>query len=163
MQFSMRFEGGDELARALDSLPLAVSKSMLLAALREAAEPVRARAEQLAVVGSVAPHLNDNVVIQTVTRVGSIQGGAWATTQGEPWVAVGPAKQFFYGIFLEYGTVHMGARSFMRPAFDSSGSLCLSILAAKIWDALDRRAQRQPSIVTPISAPVYIVPDQVAA
>lgn len=32
---------------------------------------------------------------------------------------IGPSKEAFYGLFVEFGTVHAAARPFMRPAFDA--------------------------------------------
>lgn len=38
---------------------------------------------------------------------------------GRVSAAVGPGPEGFYGRFLEFGTVKMAARPFMRPAFDA--------------------------------------------
>jgi HK97 gp10 family phage protein len=140
MTWAMRFDGGEDLARRLDQLAHAVQRKTLVAALTEAAEPMRARAAQLAPRGpqSVFGHLADHIVIQSVTRVGSVQGGRWETRAGEPWVAVGPRKDFFYGLFQEFGTVHHGAQPFMRPAFQSGVPAALPILSQRLWQALRR-------------------------
>lgn len=153
MKWSLSISGGEELAQRLIALSLAVSRRILIAALKEAAEPIRARAEMLAPVSSRGgPHLNDNVMIQQVSRVGSVQGGAWVRNDIEPWVAVGPAKPFFYGIFQEYGTKFQSAQPFMRPAFQSGGAEALAILSGRIWAALERKLPSSSS-TSPAIAP----------
>lgn len=138
MKWTMEFAGGEELAERLNALPMALSVDIRIKALIQAAEPMRSKAEQLAPRSRLSkPHLGDNIIIQKVTRVGSTEGGRWAQTEGdEAWVAVGPSKAFFYGIFQEYGTVHHGAQPFMRPAFDTGSELAVQILAGELWAAI---------------------------
>jgi HK97 gp10 family phage protein len=54
-------------------------------------------------------------------------------------VAVGPAKNRYYGVFQEFGTVHHGAQPFARPAFDLNVTKSLSILASFMWAAIAKR------------------------
>lgn len=137
MKWTMEFSGGQELAAQLAQLPFALSLSIRIEALKKAAEPIRSRAESLAPrSGESKRHLQDNIVIQAVTRVGSTEGGRWEQKEGEAWVAVGPKKAFFYGIFQEYGTVHHRAQPFMRPAFDGGGPAALPILGEELWKAI---------------------------
>jgi HK97 gp10 family phage protein len=131
----MEFAGGEELARVLNKLPSAVAqRSVLLKALRAGAEPMRSTAEQLA--PRRTGRLAENIIVQTVTRIGSPQGGKWRSTDGEAWVAVGPRKEYFYGLFQEYGTKRHSARPFMRPAFMSGAPAALPIISAELWRAL---------------------------
>lgn len=145
---TLRFAGGEELARQLDKLALPMARTVLLRALRRAAEPIRAHAEQLAPRSSDSRfgHLQDFIVIQTVNRVGSVEGGRWQDAQGQPWVAVGPRKDFFYGLFQEYGAKHHGAQPFLRPAFDAEVPQALNILREELWTAI--RAQLPGSVPT---------------
>jgi len=55
----------------------------------------------------------------------------------EAAIAVGPRQDFFYGIFLEYGTVKMSALPFMRPAFDSTRDEALTILKDELWALME--------------------------
>lgn len=128
----MRFEGGAELAKAFEQLTARVSKRTLRESLEEAAEPMRRNMSSLAPRAPGAPDLADNIVIATA-RTKSVEGNQSAA------VAVGPAKEFFYGFFQEFGTVHHPAQPFMRPAFDGGVSKVLSGLARSLWTALASR------------------------
>lgn len=154
MKVTLRFAGGEEIARQLDKLAHAVTRTILLRALKRAAEPMRAKAEALAprsatgftLSTGVTGHLQDFIVISTVNRVGSVEGGRWQEALGQPWVAVGPRKDFFYGLFQEYGTQRHGAQPFMRPAFDSEAPMALVILREELWTAI--RAQLPEAVPT---------------
>lgn len=125
--FAMRFEGGQELAAALRTLPSRVSKRIVKEALTDGAEPMRRRMSALAPREPGAPDIADNIV--TGTARGE-EGG----------VSVGPRKGlFFYGVFLEFGTIKMGAEPFMRPAFDSDALTGLGIIGQRLWQALAGR------------------------
>lgn len=140
-RFSFKFEGGRELASALRSLPEALSRDVLINALTEAAEPMRQRMSQLAPREPGKPDIADNIGISVANRLGDVGGGRWeARHEDEHAVAVGPTKNFFYGIFLEYGTVKMRAQPFMRPAFDTEAPRAFSQIGNRIWAAIRDRA-----------------------
>lgn len=124
----MRFEGGKELADALRQLPARVGRSVLIQALKDAAEPMRERASRLAPHEPGAPDLRDNIEVSTIRRR--------SAEETEASVAMGPTKDFFYGIFQEWGTVFHGAHPFMRPAFDQEASPALKELRQQLWAAL---------------------------
>lgn len=129
MKMTIRFEGGKELAEALDQLPRRVQKRTLREALVEGAEPMRDAIQLGAVRGSVAPHIKENIVIASA-RPTEAQG------QFEAGVSVGPAKGYFYGRFLEFGTIHMRPRAFMRPGFDRTVQQSLGIIGKALWREL---------------------------
>lgn len=140
---ALKLTGGPQMAAALNALASTLRKSVLLEALKAAAEPMRARMAQLAPRRSPAPDLADNISISTATRIGSVFGGKWeAANDTEAAVAIGPSKDFFYGIFAEYGTVKQSAQPFMRPAFDSEAQNALDIFSARIWKVLERKGVR---------------------
>lgn len=144
--FTMRIEGGEELARRLNALASALTMKIVMSALYAGAEPMRARMSQLCVRAPGAPDIADNIGVSAATRLGSTGGGRWrAREEGEYAVAIGPTKAFFYGLFLEYGTVKMSARPFMRPAFDAVAPQSLGIIGQQLWDALRDTANRGPS------------------
>jgi len=135
----MNLTGGAELARALNAVSLTVRRRALYGALKAAAAPMRDRMEQLAPRGPVAPHIQDSIVIAAERRVGSVAGGRWqAVDEFQAAVAVGPNAKYFYGLFLEYGTVKQSAQPFMRPAFDSTGGEALKILKQELWALMER-------------------------
>lgn len=151
-----RIEGGQELARNLNALPARVSRRIMLEALRDAAEPMRARMAALAPREPGAPDLAENIVVSVAQRIGSTEGGQWRPRfdDKEAAVAVGPAKGFFYGLMQEYGTVRHGAQPFARPAFSSEAPKALKILTDALWTAIAGRGGiRIESALGPVSGP----------
>lgn len=130
MKVSLRFEGGSDLARRLAQLPDAVGDRVLRAALRDGAEPMRDRMASLIKRGDEAPHAADHVVISTQRARGD---------SDEIAVAVGPAQDFYYWFFQEYGTSRHPAQPAMRPAFDSEAPRSLGLIRDRLWDALRAR------------------------
>jgi HK97 gp10 family phage protein len=135
VKFSMRVEGGEELARTLNALPEAVSRKVQLEALKKAAQPMRASMASHAPRGDQPPHIADNIGISVARRR--------ADTEEGPSVVVGPVKGFAYGLPLEYGTRHTAAQPFMRPAFDTDAPSSLGIVGQELWAALEKRARRR--------------------
>src|SRR5262245_29534765 len=123
-----KVEGIAELKAALDELSTRLSRKIQLEALRESAEPLRARMAELAPRSRAASpvHLAESMVISTSRG----QDGQ------EVAVAVGPAKDAFWGGLQEFGTVHAPAQAFARPAFDSEVSECLDVLVEVLWREL---------------------------
>lgn len=140
---SIRFEGGAELAAELARLSTRLSKRLLRDALTEGAEPMRISAGSHAARRSPAPDIADNIVVST------------ANTDDQAAIAMGPARRFYYGLFLENGTVKMGARPFLRPGFDGNVGRSLGIISAALWRELAGRGVNRPTAISEaaISAP----------
>ncbi len=132
----MTFSGGQELAKALNALPAAVSVKVQRDALRLAAEPMRAEAAALAPRGPDAPHIAENIVI-SIPRTGLADVSDEAAV-----VAVGPDKKYFYGFFWEYGWIHHAAHPFMRPAFDTKAEASLAIIGQQLWAAIAKASAK---------------------
>jgi len=85
-------------------------------------------------------HLADHIAISLARSVGSVEGGRGRSvkvTDYQAAVAVGPEKPYYYGLFLEYGTIKMRrAWPFLRPAFDETAPTSLQIIQREIWAAL---------------------------
>jgi hypothetical protein len=64
-------------------------------------------------------------------------------------VAYGPAKGFYYGHFLEYGTARMGAFPYMRPSFDAGVDRALAYIRDALWVELAGRGVRRGTINAP--------------
>jgi HK97 gp10 family phage protein len=135
---AMKLNGGPDLAKALNALSDELKPKVLLEGLKTAAEPMRDEMARLAPRGPEAPHLADSMTISRTTKIEGVR-----LTEDEVAVAVGPAKDFYYGYFHEFGTVKMRARPFMRPAFDGQGESALQSLAQIFWTILKR--DRGPS------------------
>lgn len=132
--------GGKEMADNLNAMSKATRKKYLYAMLKEAAEPMRHRAGSIVRRLAPAPDIADNMVIS------ASQTGDKGSRLGEfaAAVAVGPAKGFRHGLFLEYGTVRARAFPFLRVAFDATAGRSVTILQERIW-ALLRKANKTPS------------------
>src|SRR3990167_5019859 len=125
-------EGLDELLKSMDSLALSVQKNLIVRALRKGAEPIRARAEELAPrdEGQLAESMMITVSDQTAT-------GATAK--------IGPSRTGFYGHIPEFGLANNPAQPFLRPAadekMDEAVRLVGETLEAGIMKALGGRAE----------------------
>lgn len=136
MKIGMTFAGGQDLAKALNALPDALSFRVQQQALKVAAEPMRSEAAILAPRGPDAPHIAENIVI-------GIPGKGLADVSDEDAVvAVGPEKKYFYGYFWEYGWIHHAAHPFMRPAFDTKAQTSLTILGSELWTVIKKSTDR---------------------
>lgn len=134
--------GGAELAENLNGLSKAARKKNLYAILRPAAEPIRERAGTIVHRRAPAPDIADNMVISIVQKVEGER-----VDEFQAAVAVGPAKGFEHGKFLEFGTINMPAFPFLRPAFDGGVAKPFLIIQEGIW-ALLRKANKTPTTST---------------
>jgi HK97 gp10 family phage protein len=133
MKTNFRFAGGREMAKFLTDLPARTSVTIQRQALRAAAEPMRDDMARLAPHEPGAPDLKESMTVSNV------RSGTDEIYASEVAVAVGPAKNRYYGVFQEFGTVHHGAQPFARPAFDLNVTKSLSILASFMWAAIAKR------------------------
>lgn len=139
---AIKFQGGPQLARALRDLSFEKERTVVRAMLREAAEPIRDEAEQLVTLGEDAPHIADHIVVSATNQLEDDSLGSRRADENEHAVAVGPSKDFFYGFFLEFGTIKMAAKPFLRPAFDSKVGAALKVFQEQVWAFLRHKAER---------------------
>jgi HK97 gp10 family phage protein len=134
MKMHLAFEGGKELAAALETLSPRVARRESLDALRGSAVPILREARDFLPTGPTqGPHLKDNLGTQNVSQGDDLT------------IAVGPEKRpdfVFWGTFLEFGTVKMSARAWLRPAFDHGVWDSLDILRTLLWASIKKRAPR---------------------
>jgi HK97 gp10 family phage protein len=106
VRVKMRLEGFEEARAMLRSLPEAVSDTVLVSALKEAADPLVVDLVQSAPRSYAAGplgHAADSIKAWTVDR--ELRGGH---------IAVAPADWAFYLRFREFGTVHQQPEPFFR-------------------------------------------------
>jgi HK97 gp10 family phage protein len=138
---SMKVAGGKELAAILDALPAKVSTGLLLDGLTAAAEPIRRSMGAKAARSADAPHIADNIVISRVR-----------SSEAQAAVAVGPSREFPYGVPLEVGTVDTAAQPFARPAYDENIEASTKIMTDVIWRELTGKGlARRPSESSPVA------------
>lgn len=127
MKVTFRFEGGEEVARALTQLSERGSRAVQREALTEGAEVIRTAIASMAPRRPPAPDIADHIVLGRLNQTDQHGGG----------VSIGPEKgRYFYGKFLEYGTVKMNAQPFMRPAFDGTAEQALGVIGRALWREL---------------------------
>src|SRR5262245_59948169 len=149
----MTLKGGPEMNRILNRLAEHLRKEILYKMLFVAGEPIRSRMAQMAPRGSEehrpdqAPgHLADNIGISPVTRPVNVAGMSFdPDNPSRAAVAIGPTAAYFWGVFLEFGTVRMGAKTFARPAFDSQRDDAFDELGDQFWDAMQEVLPTTPS------------------
>lgn len=140
MNIKLSFQGGEAMKRALDTAGSALTKTIVLAALREAADPIRRDMAARMARGADAPHAGDNVIVATVNE---IDGEKLAPLEFA--VGIGPTKDFWYWFFQEFGTVHHAAQPAMRPAMDAGAQRALRDIGNGLWDAIAKHASRSRS------------------
>jgi HK97 gp10 family phage protein len=140
MKLGLGVTGGPELAAQLRTLGAAVRKKALIGVLKTAAVPIQGRAAELAPLDPAGVvHIKESMQVSVANQIGSTAGGQWnAADDFQAAVAVGPARKTFYGLYLEYGTVKMAARPFMRPAFDYGSDRALTLIREGLWQLLDQ-------------------------
>lgn len=129
-----RFDGGDQLADALDAQADGLKRPIVIGALTEGAEPIRAAAEARAPRGEGPDHLADHIVISPVSNSSTSRTGRDPETDFA--VKIGAERHFFYGLFAEIGSAHQAARPWLRPAFDSLAGQSLGIIGRELWSAV---------------------------
>lgn len=142
MKLGLGVTGGPELAAQLRLLGAAVRKKALIRVLKTAAVPIQGRAAELAPLdprGEV--HLKELIQVSVANQIGSSAGGQWqadAADEFQAAVAIGPSRKGFYGLYLEYGTVKMSAKPFLRPAFDYGSDRALTLIREGLWELLEQ-------------------------
>lgn len=119
--------GADVLRANLEQAVVAVTDGVRMGdVLMEGAEAIRAKAASLCPRSDRPPHIADNIVASYIPAF----PGAVAS------VAIGPRSPFFYGWFLEFGTIHAAPYPFMRPAFDTNYTDAQQTIKHGTWNVI---------------------------
>jgi HK97 gp10 family phage protein len=141
--FTMRIEGGAQLAKALDQLSVRLSKKIVREALAEGGELIRKRASTLAPYAPGPPDIRENIGMNIARRSEEMAA-----------LVIGPVKGFAYGLPQEIGTIHHAAHPFMRPAFDEQAPKALTTIGQALWRELaSRGVSRSETLHLPIETP----------
>lgn len=133
----LQIQGLDELDKRLQQIPEKFRRKIIREVMKAAAEPVRAEIERRAPRGkrlgkySSAEYgrLSENIVAS----------GPRTKADGSASIQAGPGKDQYWGIFLEFGTVKLSARPFVRPAFDSKYQEALDVMFSEIHRFLEKQ------------------------
>lgn len=116
------------LQRDLRALQFTTQQQVLTKAVREAAKMVRDRAAQL------APR-----------DTGKLAGSMMYTSAGQRNALnrivflVGPSRDAYYGLFLEFGTAFIYPQPFLKPAFDQMEGPATAKMAEVIRAEINKR------------------------
>jgi HK97 gp10 family phage protein len=135
--FRAIFHGAKELEDALDQLPKSVARSVLVKAMMNAAQPVIHHARALCPVDT--GDLAASIDVRTTLTKRQRRGRGFRL----PSVFIGPSwPKGAHGHLIEFGTVKMRARPFLRPAWDAGKARVLDSMRREIWKALAAAARR---------------------
>jgi len=105
MKITVNITGEKKLLKKLRELPDEIAGEHLEKAALEGAEIIREEASNR------APRRTGRLAANIIKEVKK-------TKKDSATVEVGPAKEVFYGMFVERGTSKMRAKPFLRPAID---------------------------------------------
>lgn len=124
---NIQVTGIDQMIRRLNQLGTGASRAENKA-LHAGADVLKATMERNAPGPSNKtgrPHLRDNIV-----------KGRIRTQKGEKFIQVGPGKQTFWSVFLEFGTTKMAPQPFVERSVDEAGQQVLRVMARTLRDEL---------------------------
>lgn len=136
----IQIHGLKELEKVLLELPQALHGKVLGSAVREGAKEIRKEAQSKALVGSVGHQVGKKGRKSYIANVRpghlrrNIKIRLAKTSKGEAKGYVYVSWKAFYGRFLEYGTKHMSAKPFLRPAFDGQWQKAARKIGDLLWE-----------------------------
>jgi len=134
----IRISGFKELDEAFKTLPTAVSRRTLRAAIKKALLPVASDASRNAPRDKGV--LGEN--IKYGTKLARGQQGDSTVRKGYASGFVGTIRKSAHGLFKEFGTSKDSAEPFMRPAWDSGKAKVLQVISDESWKSLQKMAIR---------------------
>lgn len=142
--FEIKVEGLAELERKLKELGPKISKNALRAATNAGAEVVRKAAIARAPIKSGT--LKKQIYKKQIRELSNEHQqtffvGVLSRRKKTKGKNPGVIKSAFYWRFIEFGTVKMPARPFLRPAFDSTKQSAISAIKSKLKSYLDKVAK----------------------
>jgi HK97 gp10 family phage protein len=143
-------QGLDELYRRLQELPVKLEKNIMRGAIRAGTKPIVEEAQRLAPQMQVetpwrTPGALKRSIRSMSVRVqssGLIRGGVIAGSRRKTGSGLKRVADVFYAYWLEYGTVKMAARPFMRPAMQSKSQNAVDAMATYIRERIDSELLR---------------------
>ena len=152
---SIRVEGLDQLARALKELPQRVARNGLRAAVYAGAKVIRDEAKLQAPVatgdlGANQPPpgtLKRSVIMKQIPELSGAQKQTFFVTvrRGKKYRKQGKkanlSQDAWYWRFVEFGTVKMSARAFLRPAFDLKKNDALTAIKTRLAQRIEQAVQ----------------------
>lgn len=125
LDLTLNLQGLPDLLAKLDRMDIAAQQAILLPAVEEGAEILRADAANRAPrdTGALAEGMTMTVVKKEPHYVS---------------VKVGPDRKQFYGRFIENGTAHIAPRPFLGPALTTNRERILTLIRERIANAIGK-------------------------
>jgi HK97 gp10 family phage protein len=142
---SVQIKGLDALAKALKELPDRVAKNGLRAAVYAGAKVIRDEAKLQALVATGT--LKRAVILKQIPELSSKNKQTFFVTvrQGKKYRKQGKkgnlSQDAWYWRFVEFGTVKMSARPFLRPAFDMKKNDALTAIKTRLAERIEQAAR----------------------
>ena len=153
---SVQVQGLDQLAKALRELPQRVARNGLRAAVYAGAKVIRDEAKLQAPVatgdlGANQPPrgtLKRSVIMKQIPELSGAQKQTFFVTvrHGKKYRKQGKkgnlSQDAWYWRFVEFGTVKMSARPFLRPAFDMKKHEAVTAIKTRLAQRIEQAAQK---------------------
>jgi HK97 gp10 family phage protein len=142
---SVQIKGLDALAKALKELPDRVAKNGLRAAVYAGAKVIRDEAKLQALVATGT--LKRAVILKQIPELSTKNKQTFFVTvrQGKKYRKQGKkgnlSQDAWYWRFVEFGTVKMSARPFLRPAFDMKKNDALTAIKTRLAERIEQAAR----------------------
>ena len=147
-------QGLDQLARALKALPARVARNSLRGAVYAGAKLIRDEARLKAPVANDAQTkqeppgtLRRSVIMKQIPQLSNNERQTFFVTvrHGKKYRNQGKrgnlSQDAWYWRFVEFGTVKMAARPFLRPAFESKKHLALAAIKNRLSERIEQAVQ----------------------
>ena len=152
---SVQVQGLDQLAKALRELPQRVARNGLRAAVYAGAKVIRDEAKLQAPVatGDLGPNqpppgtLKRSVIMKQIPELSGAQKQTFFVTvrHGKKYRKQGKkgnlSQDAWYWRFVEFGTIKMSARPFLRPAFDIKKHEAVTAIKTRLAQRIEQAAQ----------------------
>ena len=152
---SVQVQGLDQLAKALRELPQRVARNGLRAAVYAGAKVIRDEAKLQAPVatgdlGANQPPrgtLKRSVIMKQIPELSGAQKQTFFVTvrHGKKYKKQGKkgnlSQDAWYWRFVEFGTIKMSARPFLRPAFDMKKHEAVTAIKTRLAQRIEQAAQ----------------------
>jgi len=135
--------GFEEAIRALGGLPDRVQKRVIVGAIRAGAVIVRAAAKNTAPIRTSGGAKRMGRRDVRLRSPGFLRRRLiYRKQRGRAAYRIGPAREAFYGAFLETGTGRIAARPWMAPAWESSKRAALEATAQRFRELIAKELGR---------------------
>lgn len=137
---TVKVEGLRELGEAMSALSSDIANRVSRSATNAGAQVIRKRAQALAPVAT--GNLRKNIIVRRLREPSGRLTQEYIVTVRKGKVtkrqAASGLSDAYYARFVEFGTVKMAARPFLRPAYDAGKTEAVDAIKAKLRDRIEK-------------------------